>query len=152
MLRVEFIDDEDYYVDINYNIWRTSLHSREEAEKLSQSLKNCYCCNECFLCANCFSCFKCDTCINCSYCAICKMCINCMYCGEASYCKNCENSTYVDFCINCENTWHSSYCMNVKGFRGCNNLDSFTKNFIKKEFYKNNKGYKYEKKRARNKA
>ena len=65
------------WMDENSNMWKCSHYSREEAEKLSETLKNCTNCLDCLNCTDCNDCWRCHECIRCVSCGDCESCEDC---------------------------------------------------------------------------
>lgn len=69
-----------YWIDERNNRWSSSLYTKAEAIKVSNSCHNCYDCNSCNNCHNCNNCHDCRNCHGCHGCHDCNSCYDCNNC------------------------------------------------------------------------
>lgn len=77
-LEKRIINDEEFWIDDDMNMWSCSRYSEEQA--LGSALEHC------------------TGCINCEDCMCCRDCIDCHYCVDCSECKNCS---FLNDCQKC---------------------------------------------------
>ena len=94
--------ENGFYVDENNNKWSKSKYTLVEAQKLSNSLIECY------------ECIDCEYCIRCAFCVDCENCIDCEYCFSSSYCRECYECLECD---DCERVQRKIDTISVKGER-----------------------------------
>jgi len=110
-----------YWTDENGNRWNENFYTKKEAEKWSETLKDCTNCTDCRYCTdctnctNCTNCTDCTNCTNCSpYCTDCTGCTNCRYCTD---CTNCTNCTDCRYCTDCTDCTDCRYCTDCTEFK-----------------------------------
>lgn len=108
-----------YWMDENNNRWDTKIYTKEQAEKFSKSLVDCY---NCYNCDNCYNCRYCDYCNNCHNCHQCSYCGNCRY---SSNCYNCYDCRYCDYCNNCNYSYHCRNCYHCCDCDYCCNCNNY---------------------------
>ena len=113
-----------YWVDENNNRWDTEIYTKEQAEKCSKRLVNCYNCDNCDYCCNCD---------NCDYCNYCDNCKNCRYCNYCNYCINCNSSYNCSYCDYCNNCYNCRYCRYCDYCHSCNNYKSNPQRYTTKK-------------------
>lgn len=96
-----------YWQDDGGNRWRVSVHTKKEAEKLSQTLTNCKDCLECSYCHSCVRCTSCD------FCTLCTECVGCGYCYECSRCSTVGYALFCTRCLCCTHCTACDYCVNI---------------------------------------
>ena len=69
------------YWEINGNYWSKLKYTRDQAEKLSETLINCTYCTDC------------RGCTDCTYCTDCRGCRGCRDCRDCTYCTGCTGCT-----------------------------------------------------------
>jgi hypothetical protein len=74
MRKVDYAEDNDYYIFSNNNKFSKKYYTLRFAIKLSKRLKNCYSCIDCINCKNCYNCIDCIRCIDCNNCSRCYYC------------------------------------------------------------------------------
>ncbi len=83
---------------VGSNSWNSDAYSKEEAEKMANTLVNCDNCYNCSYCSSCSYCRYCSYCSDCSDCRYCSSCIDCRYCR---YCSSCRYCRYCSDCSDC---------------------------------------------------
>lgn len=86
---------DNYWVDKNGNKWSAEYCTKKGAERLSETLINC------FNCVNCINCKNCEYCLNCTDCFRCFECYGCERCEKCYNCDNCKNCIDCGYCLNC---------------------------------------------------
>lgn len=97
------VERDGMFIDSNDNAWSGEKYTKEEAERESATLINC------FKCLDCCDCVNCNGCINCEACQSCFVCHDCVRC---KYCKKCRECDACELCCECE------YCsLSKNGYR-----------------------------------
>lgn len=110
-----------YWIDTNGNMWRKTAYSKEDALRLSRTLKDCSGCIDCSYCNDCRQCEDCHYCYQCEGSTMCKFCTGCVQCSKCFHCTSCS---YCYFCARCDGC---RYCADVRAVRdcsGCNDIQN----------------------------
>lgn len=108
-----------YWIDDNGNMWRKTAYSKEDALRLSRTLKDCEGCVDCSYCNDCQRCEDCHHCYRCECSTVCKFCESCVQCSRCSHCMCCSSCQHCTRCASC------TYCVSViavRDCRGCNDI------------------------------
>lgn len=116
----EIKSSKGYWMDSKGNMWRKGTYSKEDALKLSRTLKDCRGCIDCSYCNDCKQCEDCHYCYQCEGSTICKFCEGCDQCSRCYYCSTCSYCHYCTRCASCV------YCADVKAVSDCKECDDIT--------------------------
>ncbi len=115
----EINSSEGYWIDGNGNMWSKMRYSKEDALKMSRTLKDCRGCINCSYCDDCKQCEDCHYCHGCEGSTLCKFCEGCVQCSRCSYCNCCR---YCHNCIRCANCYYCADVTAVCECRECNDI------------------------------
>ena len=134
--KIFWIEDDDYYIDINGNRYSRNKWRKEEMEEIVKSNKDCYGCCDCCMCTGCIECDNCVDSFFSKYCSnsmrliYCENCHNCTDCENCSNCKNCER---CEKCKNCEKCERCEECNNCRKGKCLTNKDRTQGEELKKQ-------------------
>lgn len=106
------VENEFHYADKHGNVWLKARFTKEQANELALTLKNCTNCSNCSNCVNCINCFSCHNCNDC----IDSRCLTaCHHCVDTQNCKSCH---HLIFCRDCLMSSYLANSENVKELAG----------------------------------
>lgn len=134
--KIFWIEDDDYYIDINGNRYSRNKWRKEEMEEIVKSNKDCYGCCDCCMCTGCI---ECDNCVDSFFSKYCSnsmrliYCENCHNCTDCENCSNCKNSERCEKCKNCEKCERCEECNNCRKGKCLTNKDRTQEEELKKQ-------------------
>lgn len=108
---------DSYWIDSDGNMWRKTGYSKEDALRLSKTLKDCRGCIDCSYCNDCRQCEDCHYCYRCEGSTLCKFCEGCAQCSNCSHCK------YCNYCCCCRRCSGCTLCNTVTSGRDYSECD-----------------------------